>query len=79
MACRESRSRRPRHIAAALDAEGQDYVSRFGERQTGTGPYADQIAARFELALKRFGLNLRHLKLRTDQFRPPGGAQLSLF
>jgi DNA repair photolyase len=59
--------------------EGKDYVSRFGERQTGQGPYADQIAARFELALKRFGLNLRHLKLRTDQFRPPGGAQLSLF
>ena len=34
--------------------EGKDYVSRFGERQTGTGPYADQIAARFELALKRY-------------------------
>ena len=59
--------------------EGKDYVSRFGERQTGTGPYADQIAARFELALKRFGLNWRHLKLRTDRFRPPGGVQLSLF
>jgi DNA repair photolyase len=59
--------------------EGKDYISRFGERQSGTGPYADQIAARFELALKRFGLNLRHLKLRTAQFRPPGGAQLSLF
>ena len=59
--------------------EGKDYVSRFGERQTGTGPYADLIAARFELALKRFGLNWRHLKLQTDRFRPPGGAQLSLF
>jgi DNA repair photolyase len=58
---------------------GKDYVSRFGERQTGAGPYADQIAARFELALKRFGLNWRHLKLRTDHFRPPGAAQLSLF
>jgi DNA repair photolyase len=58
---------------------GKDYVSRFGERQTGAGPYADQIAARFELALKRYGLNWRHLKLRTDQFRPPGPVQLSLF
>ncbi len=58
---------------------GKDYVSRFGERQTGTGPYADQIAARFELALKRHGLNWRHLKLRTDRFQPPGPAQLSLF
>ena len=58
---------------------GKDYVSRFGERQTGAGPYADQIAARFQVALKRFGLNWRHLKLRTDHFRPPGAAQLSLF
>ncbi len=58
---------------------GKDYVSRFGERQTGAGPYADQIAARFELALKRYGLSWRHLKLRTDRFRPPGPAQLSLF
>ncbi len=58
---------------------GKDYVSRFGERQTGTGAYADQIAARFQLALKRFGLNQRHLSLRTDLFRPPGEAQLSLF
>ena len=62
----------------ARRVEGKDYVSRFGERQTGKGPYADLIAARFELALKRFGLNWRHLKLRTDQFRPPGGV-LSLF
>ena len=58
---------------------GKDYVSRFGERQRGTGPYAAQIAARFDLALKRFGLNKRHLTLRTDLFRPPGALQLSLF
>ena len=58
---------------------GRDYVSRFGERQTGTGAYADQIAARFELALRRYGLNQRHLMLRTDLFRPPGPVQLSLF
>jgi DNA repair photolyase len=58
---------------------GRDYVSRFGERQTGTGPYAELIAARFELALKRYRLNWRNLSLRTDRFRPPGPAQLSLF
>ncbi len=58
---------------------GKDYVSRFGERQTGTGAYAEQIAARFQLALKRFGLNKRHLSLRNDLFRPPGTTQLSLF
>ncbi len=58
---------------------GKDYVSRFGERQTGTGPYAAQIAARFRLALKRYGLNKRHIRLGTDLFRRPGEAQLSLF
>jgi DNA repair photolyase len=58
---------------------GKDYVSKFGERQRGTGPYAEQIAARFQLALKRFGLNKRHLTLRTDLFQTPGPAQLSLF
>ncbi len=56
---------------------GKDYISRFGERMRGTGPYAQQIASRFELALKRYGLNKRHLHLRTDLFRT--GAQLSLF
>jgi DNA repair photolyase len=59
---------------------GKDYVAAFGVRQRGTGPYAEQIAARFRLAARRLGLNDRHLKLRTDLFRrpvPPGG-QLSL-
>jgi len=58
---------------------GKDYVSRFGERQSGTGPYAEQIAARFALALKRYGLNRRHLRLRTDLFQTQGPSQLSLF
>jgi DNA repair photolyase len=58
---------------------GKDYVSRFGERQRGAGPYAEQIAARFALALKRHGLNRRHLRLRTDLFKPQSPAQLSLF
>jgi DNA repair photolyase len=58
---------------------GKDYVSRFGERQRGTGPYAEQIAARFRLALKKYGLNKRHLELRKDLFRKPGSGQLNLF
>jgi DNA repair photolyase len=58
---------------------GKDYVSCFGERQTGTGAYAEQIAARFQAALKRYGLNKRRLRLRSDLFRSPGEAQLSLF
>jgi DNA repair photolyase len=59
--------------------EGKDYISRFGERQTGSGPYADQIADRFEIALRRYRLNWRHLTLRKDAFQPPVPKQLSLF
>ena len=57
---------------------GKDYVSKFGERQRGTGPYAEQIAARFQIALKRLQLNRRHLTLRTDLFRNGAPVQLSL-
>jgi DNA repair photolyase len=59
---------------------GKDYVSAFGHRQRGSGPYADQIAARFRLAMRRLGLERRSSGLRTDLFcRPvPRGGQLSL-
>ncbi|MGE0765856.1 MAG: PA0069 family radical SAM protein [Hyphomicrobiaceae bacterium] len=60
---------------------GKDYVSTFGHRQRGSGPYADQIASRFRLAIKRLGLNSRSSGgLRTDLFcRPVGrGGQLNL-
>lgn len=59
---------------------GRDYVATFGHRQKGSGPYAEQIGARFRLAIKRLGLNQRSLRLRTDLFVPPGrpGAQLKL-
>ncbi|ADP69371.1 Radical SAM domain protein [Rhodomicrobium vannielii ATCC 17100] len=58
--------------------EGKDYVSRFGERHCGSGHYAEQIAARFRIALRRLNLGKRDLSLRRDLFRRPG-AQLSLF
>jgi DNA repair photolyase len=59
---------------------GRDYVSEFGIRQRGTGPYAAQIATRFRLACKRLGLNERSLKMRTDLFTPPvpQGGQMRL-
>ncbi len=59
---------------------GRDYVAEFGIRQRGTGPYADQIARRFRLALARTGLNKVRHPLRTDHFvRPvPLGAQMPL-
>jgi DNA repair photolyase len=59
---------------------GQDYVVEFGRRQKGLGPYADQIALRFRLALKRLGLNTRRQALRADLFTPPvpKGGQMPL-
>jgi DNA repair photolyase len=60
---------------------GRDYTAEFGLRQRGSGPYAQQIALRFRLALRRLGLNERRQPLRTDLFvRPvPVGGQMSLF
>jgi DNA repair photolyase len=59
---------------------GKDYTPEWGIRQRGLGPYAEQIGARFRLAVKRLGLNARTLKLRTDLFRRPTpiGGQLPL-
>jgi len=60
---------------------GRDYISEFGIRQRGTGPYAEQIGMRFRLACQRLGLNKRSLKMRTDLFTPPvpQGGQMRLF
>lgn len=74
------RAQRIMHILQTMHG-GRDYTPAFGLRQRGSGPYAQQVAMRFRLALKRLGLNERRLKLRTDLFRPPGGTgrQLGLF
>lgn len=60
---------------------GEDYNSAFGQRQRGSGPYADQIAMRFKLARKRLNLDVERLQLRTDLFKRPivRGQQLPLF
>ncbi len=74
---------RYRHVMSLIRSMrgGKDYDARWGERMRGRGPYADQIAKRFSLAAKRFGLNLRRKKLNIDDFVQPqkGGVQLSLF
>lgn len=59
---------------------GHDYVGQFGLRQTGSGPYAVQIAQRFRLAKRRLGLSETRHVLRTDLFRRPvlPGGQLGL-
>ena len=74
---------RAKHVISVIKPMrgGKEYDSKWGERQTGTGPYAWQIGRRFEIAARRLGLNLERRKLRTDLFTPPKPEtdQLSLF
>lgn len=57
---------------------GELYDSRFGSRMRGEGPFADLLAQRYAVAVKRLGLNRRtDLVLDCDAFCPPGG-QMSL-
>ena len=60
---------------------GKDYDAKWGERMTGSGPYAEMIRMRFAAACARLGLNEQPLALATEHFKPPrqGGEQLSLF
>ena len=59
---------------------GKDYDARWFERQKGSGPYADLIAQRFRMALRRLSLNERKYRLRSDLFVRPvaKGGQLAL-
>jgi DNA repair photolyase len=72
-----------RHVFSVLQEArgGRDYAARWGERQTGVGPFAWMIGRRFEVATARLGYNARRLRLRTDLFRPPAPqtGQLALF
>lgn len=73
------RAERVLHLVQSMHG-GRDYTAQFGLRQKGSGPYAQQVAMRFRLALQRLGLNRERRPLRADLFRPPGtaGEQLSL-
>ena len=56
---------------------GAMYDSRFGARQTGTGAYADMLAARFRLAVGKLGLGGARVvsqALDCSQFAPPPAA-----
>ena len=60
---------------------GALYDSRFGQRQTGSGPYAELLARRFAVAARRLGLEKRGGgtgALDCTRFAVPG-AQMSLF
>lgn len=73
---------RYRHVMSLIRSMrgGKDYDAEFGKRMRGTGPYAWQIARRFEITSERLDLRKRGLNMRTDLFVPPRreGMQLSL-
>jgi DNA repair photolyase len=60
---------------------GKDYDPAWGRRQRGSGPIAEVLARRFELASRRLGLHARSPALDATRFRipPASGHQLSLF
>jgi DNA repair photolyase len=59
---------------------GKDYDSAWHTRMRGTGPYAELIARRFQMATKRLGLNREKRPLVLNRFRRPAqlGEQLAL-
>lgn len=58
---------------------GKAYDAAWGRRMRGEGVFAELIAHRFAVAVKRHGLNRAGRgELRTDLFRPPGQRQLDL-
>ena len=73
---------RARHVMALVRSMrgGKDYDSQWATRMKGTGPYAELMAKRFHMAVKRLGLNKPRKPLETHSFkRPPRiGDQLSL-
>ncbi|HEX2590733.1 MAG TPA: PA0069 family radical SAM protein [Rhizomicrobium sp.] len=73
---------RAKHVMSLVRSMrgGKDYDSNWHERMRGKGPYADMIAHRFHLAIKRLGFNRERNPLDTTQFKRPAqiGDQLSL-
>jgi len=74
---------RARHVMSLVRSMrgGKDYDSQWNTRMRGTGPYAEMIARRFHLAVKRLGLNQPSRPLDIAKFKKParGGDQLALF
>lgn len=59
---------------------GKSYQSRWGERMTGTGPYAELVRQRFNRKARSLGLGRHEAEpLRTDLFQRPDGQQMPLF
>jgi DNA repair photolyase len=73
---------RAKHVMSLINQTrgGKDYDAEFGRRMIGTGPYAELLRTRFELARRKCGFDDAHERhdLRTDLFRPPARDQAQL-
>jgi DNA repair photolyase len=58
---------------------GRDNDPNWFTRMKGQGPWAELLKTRFEIAVRKHGLNRDKRPLRTDLFEPPCGPQLRLF
>jgi DNA repair photolyase len=74
---------RAKHVMSLIRSMrgGKDYDAQWNTRMKGTGPYAEMMARRFHIAVKRYGLNRESRPLTVAKFRKPpkAGDQLSLF
>ena len=79
----EHHPERAAHVMSLVQQSrgGRDYQSDFAQRQTGTGVFAQLLQRRFDVAIKKLGMNRRRLRLDCSQFSPPPlpGEQQSLF
>jgi DNA repair photolyase len=73
---------RAKHVMALVRSMrgGKDYDSQWNSRMTGTGPYAQMMSRRFQMAVKKLELNRASKPLSIAEFRRPprAGDQLSL-
>jgi DNA repair photolyase len=73
---------RAKHVMSLINQTrgGKDYDAEFGQRMSGTGPYAELLRTRFELARRKCGFDSARdrYELTTTLFRPPGADQSQL-
>jgi DNA repair photolyase len=73
---------RAKHVMSLINQTrgGKDYDAEFGKRMSGTGPYAELLRTRFELARRKCGFDDAHgrQELNTALFRPPAANQAQL-
>ncbi|MET3759528.1 PA0069 family radical SAM protein [Sphingomonas sp. UYEF23] len=59
--------------------DGRENDPGFFTRMRGSGPWAELMRTRFQIACRKHGMNVERIALRSDLFRPPAGPQGDLF